>query len=302
MASVAISGASGLIGSALARSLESGGHRVLRLVRGAAGAPQGTIGWDPATGRIDRDRMEGLDALVHLAGASIANGRFGAAHKRRIRESRIQGTRLIAETLARLERPPRVLVSASAVGYYGDRGDEMLDETSAPGFGFVAATCREWEQAAQAAEEVGIRVVHLRSGIVLSGHGGALARMAAPARFGLSGRLGHGRQYVSWIALHDHVRVVEHLLGDATLEGPVNAVAPAASTQDELSRTLAHVLHRPRLVHLPAGVVRLLFGEMGRELLLSSACVVPLRLIRAGFEFRFGELAPALRFELGLPR
>jgi uncharacterized protein (TIGR01777 family) len=236
-----------------------------------------------------------VDAVVHLAGESIAAGRWTAAVKERIRRSRVDGTRLLAETLARLERRPRVLVSASAVGYYGDRGDEPLTEESPPGVGFLADVARAWEAAADPARAVGIRVVHPRLGLVLAREGGALPRMALPFRLGLGGVIGSGRQYWSWIALPDAVRVIERALADATLAGPVNAVAPAPATNREFTRALGRVLGRPTLLPFPALGVRLLMGEMGRALLLGSARVLPRRLERAGFRFEHPELEGALR-------
>jgi hypothetical protein len=296
---VAISGATGLVGSALRAFLSTGGHRVLRLVRGERSRAADEIAWDPARGRIDRARLEGLDAVVHLAGASLSAGRLGPAHRARVRDSRIRGTRLLAQALAGLSRRPAVLVSASAIGYYGDRGEEALDETSRPGSGFLAETCREWEAAAEAAARAGIRVVWPRIGVVLAGGGGALARMLPAFRAGLGGPIGGGRQSVSWIALDDLLGALHLALVDPDLEGPLNAVAPAPASQAELARTLGRVLGRPARLPLPAPVVRAALGRMGQELLLSSARVRPARLAAAGFGFRLGQLEAALRFELG---
>lgn len=294
---IAVTGSSGFVGSALVPFLSAGGHEVVPLVRGGRG---GGIAWDPANGTIDAAALEGLDAVVHLAGESVASGRWTAARKRRILESRAAGTRLLAETLARLERKPRVLVAASAIGVYGDRGDERLDESSAPGAGFLAQVCREWEEATGAAERAGIRVVHARVGIVLGAAGGALRRMLLPFRMGAGGRIGNGRQWMSWIALDDLLGVLGHAIFDESVRGALNAVAPEPVINAELARTLGHVLDRPAVAPLPALAVRLVFGEMGRELLLSSQRVESRALERTGFELRHPRLEGALRFELGL--
>ena len=293
-----VSGASGLVGSALSATLVGRGHRVERLVRRppASGAPE--IAWDPAKGTIDRDALEGADAVVHLAGESVAAS-WTARRKRAIRESRVAGTGLLASTLADLRRPPRVLVSASAVGYYGDRGEKTVTEDSPPGTGFLAETARAWEAAAEPALEAGIRLVHPRIGMVLSARGGALAKMLTPFRLGLGGVVGTGRQQMSWIALDDLVAVLEHLALTDELSGPVNAVAPHPVTNREFTATLGRVLGRPTLMPLPGFMVRLLFGEMGQALLLDGARVLPSRLEASGFRFRYPRLEEALRAELG---
>jgi uncharacterized protein (TIGR01777 family) len=280
---VAVSGSRGLVGSALTASLSTDGHRVLRLVRRS---DPGTdeVGWDPADGRVDAARLGGASAVVHLAGENVAAGRWSLARKERIRSSRVEGTRLIAEALAGLDRPPPVWVNASAIGFYGDRGDERLDETSAPGDGFLAETCVAWEAATAAARAAGVRVVLLRIGIVLDAKGGALARMLTPFRWGLGGRLGHGRQFMSWITLDDLVGVLRRALVDGGLEGAVNAVAPRPVTNAEFTRTLGRVLRRPTLLPAPALAIRLLLGEMGQELLLAGARVRSAELERCGFE------------------
>ena len=252
-------------------ALRAAGHRVDRLTRRPPAAGTTDVEWDPARGRLDPRALEGADAVVHLAGESIAARRWSAAVKERIRRSRVDGTRLLAETLGRLERRPRVLVSASAVGYYGDRGEAPLTEDSAPGAGFLADVCREWEAAADAARAAGIRVVHPRLGLVLAKHGGALPRMALPFRLGVGGVVGSGRQYWSWIELGDLVRAIELCLALDGLAGPVNAVAPAPVPNREFTRVLGQVLGRPAFVPLPAFAVRLLLGEMGQALLLGSA-------------------------------
>lgn len=294
---VLISGASGLVGSALVPSLEAAGHRVRRLVRQRCEEPDAAF-WDPAAGTLDAGALDGVDAVVHLAGESIAAGRWSAEVKRRILESRVEGTGLIAEELAALEAPP-ALVAASAIGYYGDRGDEPMDEESPSGEGFLAEVCRRWEAAAQPARDAGSRVVHLRIGMVLSRRGGALQRMLTPFKLGLGGTVGDGRQFMSWIHLDDLVAVIEHALADGELAGAVNAVAPQPVSNREFTRTLGRVLGRPTLVPVPAPLVRLAFGEMGSELLLASTRVVPARLEGAGFAFRFPELEAALAHELG---
>lgn len=294
---VVVSGASGLIGSALVDVLASRGHRVVRLVRRPAAGGGAEIAWDAARGVVDSDALEGADAVIHLAGKNIA-GRWTAAVKREILESRTAGTRLLASALAALRRPPGVLVSASAVGYYGDRGDRTVTEDSPPGTGFLPDVAKAWEAAAQPAVEAGIRVVHPRIGIVLSARGGALAQMLPPFRLGLGGVIGSGRQHMSWIALDDVVAALEHLAFGSALSGPVNAVAPHPVTNREFAATLGRVLRRPTVLPLPAFMVRLLFGEMGQALLLEGARVLPTRLEASGFRFRYPRLEEALRAEL----
>ena len=302
---VAVTGSRGLVGSALAPALAAAGHRVLRLVRGAAAAPAApAVGarvarWDPESGALDSSALAGVDAVVHLAGESVAGGRWTEAKKRRIRSSRVDGTRGLAASLARLERPPRVLVSASAVGYYGDRGAELLREGSAPGTGFLAEVCREWEAATEPAERARIRVVQLRIGMVVARRGGALAAMLTPFRLGAGGPVGGGAQWVSWIAIDDLVAAILHALDTASLAGAVNAVAPEPVQNRELARTLGRVLGRPALLPLPAFAARLLLGQMADELLLASARVEPARLQATGFAFRHPTLEDALRHELG---
>lgn len=292
---ILISGAGGLVGSALTPALAAAGHEVARLVRRPASA-ENEVSWDPARGELDAAALDGFDAVVHLAGESIA-GRWGERRKARILTSRVDGTRLLAETLAAAQSPPVALICASAIGFYGDRGEKELDEESASGDGFLAEVCRRWESAADAARERA-RVVHLRLGMVLSAHGGALGKMLPPFRFGLGGVVGSGSQWVSWIAIDDLTAAVIHLLGDASLVGPVNLVASRPVTQRALTETLGRVLRRPTLVPMPAPVVWLAFGEMGRELLLASTRVVPRQLLESGFDFRFPELEDALRHEL----
>jgi len=290
---------------------------VTRLVRRPAPVGEDEAVWDPRTGVLDRAAIEGHDAVVHLAGESIASGRWTRRKKESIRRSRVEGTRLLSETLARLERPPEVLVAASAVGYYGDRGSKALTEGSAPGDGFLAEVCRQWEAAAEppsdhvvgpredatpghAREEttqpmVPIRVVNLRIGVVLGAQGGVLARMLPPFRFGLGGPVGSGDQYLSWIALGDLLNVIHHAIATRALSGPVNAVAPNPVTNREFARTLGRVLKRPAFFRVPAFILRLLLGEMADELLLSSARVHPAKLLASDFAFRCPHLEGALR-------
>lgn len=294
---VLVTGSTGLVGSALVPFLLTSGHQVARLVRSPPTAG-GDVHWDPAAGRLEPTNLEGLDAVVHLAGERIT-GRWTAAKKARIRSSRVQGTRLLAETLARLARPPKTLVCASAIGYYGDRGDEVLREESPSGAGFLAEVCREWEAAARPAAEKGIRVVHLRIGVVLSAAGGALALMLTPFKLGLGGRVGSGQQYMSWIAIDDLAGIIQHALTNESLRGPVNAVAPRAITNREFTKTLGRVLGRPTVFPMPAFAARLAFGQMADELLLASARVEPARLIASGYKFRTPELEAALRHLLG---
>jgi uncharacterized protein (TIGR01777 family) len=295
---VAVSGAGGLVGSSLVAFLESGGHSVLRLVRRRpTGADEAH--YEATAARIEADPLEGVDALVHLAGENVAARRWSEQQKRRIRDSRITGTRGLAERLARLKRPPAVMINASAIGFYGDRGDELLDESSGPGRGFLAETCRAWEEAMAPAERAGVRAVRLRIGVVLSAAGGALGRMLLPFRAALGGRIGNGKQFISWIARDDLVGLIHYLLYETELSGPINAVAPSPVRNAEFTRVLARTLRRPALFPVPGAAIRLLMGEMGRELLLAGARVAPRRLERAGFSFRHAGLESALRFELG---
>ncbi|MBI4606247.1 MAG: TIGR01777 family protein [Planctomycetes bacterium] len=299
---VVVTGATGLVGSSLVPSLVAGGHRVSRLVRAArppARAGAIDVAWDPEAGQLDAGALEGHDAAVHLAGENIASGRWTEARKTRIRGSRVRGTRVLCEALAGLSRPPRVLVCASAIGFYGSRGDEVLREESAPGTGFLAEVCREWEAASEPAAKGGIRVVSLRIGVVLSPRGGMLGRILLPFRLGLGGKVGSGAQFLSWISIGDLVAAIEHAIAADGLRGPVNAVAPNPVTNLELTRTLGRVLRRPTPFPMPAFAARLLFGEMGDELLLGSARVVPERLLASGFAFRHPDLEGALRELLG---
>ena len=299
---VIVTGSNGLVGRALVGQLLAEGNEVTTLVRGGS-RTSGQEGvtparWNPADAGIDAAALEGHDAAVHLAGESIAEGRWDDEKKRRIRESRVQGTRLLAETLAKLERKPAVLVSASATGFYGNRGEETLTEESASGDDFLSEVCREWEKATLPASQAGVRVVHLRFGIILSRKGGALAKMLTPFKLGAGGRIGSGRQFWSWIDLDDAVGVIRHAITDESLRGPVNAVAPGAVTNEEFTRTLGGVLGRPTIFPVPAFAARLAFGEMADALLLGGQRVEPRRLKESGYKFAHPELESSLRHAL----
>lgn len=295
---VLVTGASGLIGAALVPALAAAGHRVTRLVRVRPRGPE-EFRWDPASGLLDPAAFAECEAVIHLAGESIAAGRWTRRRKARIRESRVAGTRLLATGIARALPSPRALICASAIGYYGDRGDEPLDETSSPGTGFLAEVTRDWEAASEPAARAGIRMVHLRQGVVLSRAGGALPRMILPFRLGLGGPLGGGGQWMSWVALEDVVAAFLHALETPGLDGPVNAVGPNPVTQRELARSLGAVLARPAWLPVPAWALRLGLGQMGEELLLASQCVLPKRLLAGGFQFRHPTLEGALRRIVG---
>ena len=295
---ILVTGATGLVGSAVVSFLTTGGHRVLRLVRGTARG-ENEVAWNSATGEIDATKLEGLDAVVHLAGENIATGRWTAAKKSAIRDSRVNGTRWLSEALANLTNKPRVLVCASAIGFYGERGDEVMTERSDPGSSFLCNVCREWEAATNPARESGIRVVNLRIGVVLAPRGGALAKMLLPFKLCAGGVVGSGRQFWSWIALDDVVGVIHHAITHDELSGPVNAVSPEPATNRDFTKTLGRVLGRPTIVPLPAFAVRLLLGELGEELLLASTRVVPSRLQETGYPFRCPTLDGALRHLLG---
>lgn len=294
---VAVTGGSGLVGTALTHFLVSGGHRVTHLVRHPPRMGADEVRWDPGA-FVDTGSLEGVDAVVHLAGENIA-GRWTEEKKAAIRDSRLEGTRVLARFLAEMDRPPRVLVSASAVGYYGDAGEERLEEDAPPGEGFLAGVCRGWERAAMEAAAGGVRVVRLRIGMVLSPEGGALRTMLPAFRLGLGGPLGDGRQWVSWISRDDLVGIIHHAILDESLSGPVNAVAPHPVRNRELASALGRVLSRPARLRAPASVLRLLAGEMGEELLLSSARAVPAALEAAGYRYRHAGLEEALRHLLG---
>ena len=297
---IVITGASGMIGSHLAIALEAEGKRVLRAVRRK---PQNDheLSWDPKAGTIDRDKLEGVDAVVHLAGANIAGQRWTEDYKKVLLDSRVEGTTLVAETIASLERKPRVFACASAIGYYGDRGQQELDESAACGDGFLPNVCQQWEQSCQAARDAGIRTVNMRIGVVLSTEGGALKEMLTPFKLGGGGVLGSGQQVFSWIALDDVVRAIRFALDNESLSGPVNLVSPNAVTNREFTKTLGRVLSRPTILPMPAFAARLVFGEMADALLLASAHVVPGKLAENGLRYEYAELEPALRHLLQCP-
>ncbi|MDP3910223.1 MAG: TIGR01777 family oxidoreductase [Gemmatimonadales bacterium] len=283
---VVLTGASGLVGSALAPRLAAAGHDVVPLTRPA--------GWDPGRGMIDRRILEGAVVVVNLAGENVF-GRWTAAKKRRIRQSRVHGTRLLSATIAGLARRPAALFAASAIGYYGNRGDEELTEANAAGADFLAEVSRDWEAATEPAARAGVRVVNLRFGVVLSPRGGALGKMLPPFRLGLGGPVGGGKQYVSWIAMDDLLGIFAYLLATPSLSGPVNCTAPHPVTNREFAAALGHVLGRPAVVPVPAFALRMAFGAEGAEMLTGGQRVLPARLLASGFRFRYSEIEPALR-------
>jgi uncharacterized protein (TIGR01777 family) len=292
---ILVSGSHGMIGQALIKSLTNDGHEVLRLVRRERSFGSPEVEWNPDQGRIDAQHLEGLDAVVHLAGENIAEGRWTNGKKQAIRESRVQGTSLLSEALARVSRPPSLFLSASAIGYYGDRGEEQLTEKSAPGKGFLADVCVAWEEATKPAVEKGIRTVYPRFGVVLDPGGGALEKMLTPFRMGIGGRVGNGKQWMSWISLPDVVNGLKFLIEDTSASGPVNFVAPNPVTNAEFTKTLGRVLSRPTILPVPEFGVRLAFGEMADALLLSSQKVDPEVLQDRGFLFEWPTLERALR-------
>lgn len=296
---IAIGGASGLLGHQLSAFLGGGGHTVVPLVRGRNPANGGGISWNPESGQIDARALEGMDAVVHLGGVSIAK-RFTAAHKSAVMKSRVESTTFLARTLAQLQRPPRVFIVASAIGFYGNRGDEWLDERSAPGAGFLPDVCIAWERSADAARTAGIRVVHIRIGIVLSAAGGALASMLPPFRAGVGGQVGNGRQYMSWVALDDVIGAIHHSLMNEAVVGPVNLTGPQPVSNAEFTSALGRALRRPTIIPLPALAVKTLLGEMGEALLLNGCRVAPRVLNETGFRFQSPTIDDALRWELGL--
>jgi uncharacterized protein len=288
---VLVSGVSGPIGKALVPSLKSRGYDVVRLVRGPASG-EDQISWDPSN-TLAPDAVSGFDAVINLSGESIM-GRWTAAKKTKIRDSRILGTTNLAEALARTKHKPQVFVCSSAIGYYGDRADELLKESSAPGTGFLPDVCCAWEAATQPAVEAGIRTVQIRTGIVLSAKGGALGAMLTPFKLGVGGRVGSGRQWMSWVDIQDMVGGIHHILKTDLLQGPVNMVAPRPVTNADFTRTLAAVLSRPAVLPIPSAAVKLLFGEMGETLLLGSQRVEPSKLVGSGYPFRFRDLQASL--------
>ena len=288
---VLVSGSSGLIGRAVVSSLQASGQQVTRLVRGSATKPE-EISWDPARPVVP-ETVSGFDAVIHLAGETIM-GRWTESKKSRIRESRVLGTRNLAEALAKAQQPPRIIISGSAIGYYGDRGEEVLRENSAPGKGFLPDVCQEWEAATEPATKAGIRTVQLRTGVVLSKDGGALRKMLPAFRMGVGGRIGSGRQWMSWIGVRDIAGAILHILASEDLQGPVNAVSPMAVTNLEFTKTLAAMLFRPAIFPVPALAARLAFGQMADELLLASQRVEPAKLSAQGYTFQLPHLSQAL--------
>jgi uncharacterized protein (TIGR01777 family) len=290
---ILMSGSHGLVGEALIKSLLNDGHEIVRLVRRAPSI--GEVEWHPNEGRVDAQQLEGFDVVVHLAGENIASGRWTDAKKRAIRESRVNGTSLLSESFARVSRPPSLVLSASAIGYYGDRGDELLNEQSAPGDGFLPSVCTEWENATKPAVEKGIRTVCTRFGIILDRNEGALAKMLPPFQMGIGGKVGSGKQWMSWIALDDVVSGLRFLMTDTSVNGPVNFVAPNPVTNAEFTKVLGRVLSRPTFFPVPAFGARLAFGEMADALLLSSQKVRSGVLQANGFSFSWPTLEPALK-------
>lgn len=290
---ILVAGASGLVGTALKNYLAGLGHEVVSLSRGGQ---EGSVHWDPERGEINPEELEGFDAVVNLAGENIAGKRWSEGEKRRILESRVKATRLLADTLAHLARPPKVWINASAVGYYGSQGEKMLSEANGPGTGFLAGVCQAWEGATGAAAKKGIRVVLTRFGIVLSPKGGILGRLITPFKLGLGGKIGNGNQYMSWIAIEDLVAIIGHILVHDEIVGPLNVVSPHAVTNGEFTEELANTLHRSAFFTMPAAIARLVFGkEMAEEMLLASARVYPKRLLETEYVFQYPKLSGALQ-------
>ncbi|MEW1887841.1 TIGR01777 family oxidoreductase [Streptomyces sp. NPDC085659] len=293
---IAVSGSTGLIGAALVRSLRADGHEVVRLVRHAARAGD-EVEWDPKRGYVDVAGLVGCDAVVHLAGAGVGDHRWTEAYKKEIRDSRVLGTAALADVVASLDTPPAVLLSGSAIGFYGDTGDRPVDEEAPPGDGFLPSVCVEWEEATAAAEEAGVRTVHARTGLVVAREGGAWGRLFPLFRAGLGGRMGNGRQYWSFIALHDHIAALRHILDTPELSGPVNLTAPTPVTNAEVTAAMGRVLRRPTLFTAPAPALRLALGEFAGDV-LGSQRVLPARLLGSGFSFAFPSVDAAIRAAL----
>lgn len=296
---VVISGSTGLIGSALTRALLDDGHTVTRLVRPGGPIGAGTIAWDPDRGVLDSAALENFDAVVHLSGQNLASVKWTDENKKKLVESRTRSTRLLCGRLLQLNQPPRIVIAASATGYYGNRKDEELTEQSDPGTGFLAELTREWEKASHALTDSGIRLIRLRLGVVLASQGGALPRMVKPFKMGLGGKIGNGRQYISWVGLDDVVGIVKFVLDNEHIRGAVNAVAPTPVTNQDFTKALAEVLNRPAVATIPAFALRLLYGEMADETLLSSTRVIPKVLQDAGYEFTDFELKKTLKKYIG---
>lgn len=299
---ILVTGSSGLVGKAVVSALAAERHTVVPLVRPGRALGPGEARWDPAAGKIDPGVAEAAEAIIHLAGASIAQGRWSESRQQLLRSSRVDATRLLVSALAALPSRPKVLVSASAVGYYGDRGEEMLTEGSRPGNDFLARLARDWEAEAFRAEGLGIRTVALRFGVILAAHGGALARMLPPFRLGLGGRLGSGKQWMSWVTLQEVVRIIRQAVATPGWRGPMNAVAPHPVTNAEFTRTLGRVLRRPTIFPVPAFVLRVALGELADALLLSSQRALPKKMEQAGYSFIHQALEEGLESILGTAR
>ena len=293
MARILVSGGSGPIGAALVPALKASGAQITRLTRpgrAQTGPDEESIPWDPEQ---SLGALSGFDAVIHLAGESIV-GRWSEDKKKKIRDSRVIGTRNVSQALAQAKDKPNIFICSSALGYYGDRGDELLNEESAPGVGFLPEVCREWEAATRPAADAGIQTIQIRTGVVLSSKGGALAKMLTPFKMGVGGKIGSGKQWMSWIDVEDMVGAIHHILKSDLLRGPVNMVAPKPATNEEFTKTLASVLSRPAILPMPALAVKFVFGEMGETVLLGSQRVEPSRLISSGYPFRFRTLRASL--------
>ena len=296
---ILISGASGVVGSTLIPFLTTGGHRVIRLVRNQSTQNPDEIYWDPSKKHLDLEGIGPIDVAIHLSGENIGQGRWTQKKKKKIIDSRNKTTRLIATTLAHMASPPKVLICASAIGYYGDRGDHIMTEANECGADFISDVCNDWEAGASPAMEKGIRVAFLRIGVVMTPFGGALKKFLLPFNLGLGGKIGIGKQYMSWISIDDLIYAIQHIIYEDSLHGPVNLVTPKAVTNVQFTKTLGKVLRRPTIFSIPAGVIKGLYGKMGREILLASTRVVPQRLLDSGFTFCYADLEPALRHLLG---
>jgi uncharacterized protein (TIGR01777 family) len=296
---VAVSGTTGLVGSAVSFALRARGDAVTRLVRRVAARTDDEASWDPVSGHIDQDILEGHDAVIHLAGEPIASWRWGDSKKERIRSSRVDGTRFLTDCLARLEQPPRVLICASAVGYYGSRPGEQVNEKSEPGDGFLADVAVQWEAACTPASEAGIRVVNTRFGVIVDRNDALITRQLPMARIGLGGRVGNGKQHISWVAIDDVVGVILHSLDRPELSGPINVTSPNSVTNLEFAQALSAAVGRPALGWMPGPIANLVFGEMGRELILTDQDVHPIRILESGYQFIHPKLESALRAALG---
>jgi len=290
---IAIAGASGLVGSALVPSLAAEGAVITRLVRGAP--KSGEIEWHPNQDQVTAQLLDGFDVIINLAGENIAAGRWTDEQKRKIRDSRVNGTHLLSEAIAKLETKPSAFICASATGIYGDRDDEILDEQSESGGGFLAGVCREWEKSCEPATKAGVRVVNLRFGPIIAREGGMLAKLLTPFKMGMGGKIGSGKQYISWVAIDDAISAIMLAIHDRSMRGPLNVVSPNPVTNEDLTKALGHVLNRPTALAVPAFAARLAFGEMADEMLLVSQKVMPKKLLAAGFQFEYGQLEPALR-------